>query len=84
MRNKKCNFPRGRGLGGSTLINYMIYTRGNRRDFDRWAKNGNTGWSFLEVLPYFQKFEKSMLDINASEDNFGKNGPLTVESLPYR
>lgn len=74
--------PRGKGLGGSTLINYMMYVRGNRDDFDRWAAEGNPGWSFDEVLPYFKKSEKSLLNID--NGYHGTTGPLNVDYVPYR
>lgn len=48
------NIPRGRVVGGSHNLNFMVYSRGNRRDFDSWASDyGATGWSYDEVLPYF-------------------------------
>ncbi len=50
--------PRGKGLGGSTLINGMIFVRGQPDDFDGWAQNGNRGWSWSDVLPYFRKLER--------------------------
>lgn len=50
-------WPRGRALGGSTVINFMMAIRGNRLDYDKWAEMGNTGWSYEEVLPYFLKSE---------------------------
>lgn len=88
MRDKKCNWPHGRGLGGSSIINYMIYTRGNPVDFDNWTKMGITGWSYNDVLPYFQKFEKSMIEHDSNETktngSLGQNGSLTIESARFR
>ena len=49
--------PRGKMLGGSSSINYMMYVRGHPGDFDAWAAGGATGWSYDEVLPYFRKSE---------------------------
>ncbi len=49
--------PRGKVIGGSSTVNYLAYTRGNPGDFDRWARNGATGWSWNDVLPYFIKSE---------------------------
>ena len=48
-------YPRGLGLGGSSLLNGMIYIRGNPADYDRWSDNGVAGWSYADVLPYFKR-----------------------------
>ncbi|RZI44124.1 glucose-methanol-choline oxidoreductase [Herbaspirillum sp. HC18] len=70
--------PRGKALGGSSSINAMMYVRGHRRDYDRWAALGNTGWSYDEVLPFFCKSEN-----NADTHNgyHGNDGPLHVSYL---
>jgi choline dehydrogenase-like flavoprotein len=70
--------PRGKGLGGSSAINAMVYIRGHRSDYDHWAALGNTGWSFADVLPYFKRSEN-----NADFDGeyHGKDGPLSVNKL---
>src|SRR3954447_2094486 len=46
--------PQGRTLGGSTAINGMVYNRGNPEDFDSWARRGNRGWAYADLLPYFR------------------------------
>ena len=45
----------GRGVGGGTLINGMLWNRGNAADFDTWAQLGNAGWTWQDLLPYFNK-----------------------------
>ncbi len=56
--NRIMYWPRGRTLGGSSSINAMCYVRGHAHDYDHWAQLGNEGWSYQEVLPYFEKFER--------------------------
>jgi choline dehydrogenase-like flavoprotein len=70
--------PRGKVLGGSSSINAMIYTRGHRQDFDGWAAQGNPGWSFAEVLPYFKRAEHNERGADAWH---GSGGPLNVMDL---
>lgn len=67
--------PRGRGLGGTSLINMMVYTRGNRADYDEWASLGNKGWGYDDVLPYFKRLEDNSR--GASEFR-AAGGPLKV------
>ena len=57
LGGRRLYLPRGRVIGGSGSINAMIYLRGHRADFDGWAADGCTGWSYDEVLPYFKRSE---------------------------
>jgi len=67
--------PRGRGLGGSSAINAMLYLRGNKWDYDNWAANGCPGWSHDEVLPWFKHSETNARGADAWH---GGEGPLHV------
>ncbi len=80
----RCLWPRGKMLGGSTSLNYMLYVRGNKRDYDQWAAMGNTGWSYNEVLPYFIKSEDNQNPYLAGTRYHGKGGYLTVGEAGYR
>lgn len=60
-KDGRCSIPRGKVLGGSSSINGMAYVRGNKEDYNGWAKLGNEGWSFDEVLPYFLKSEDNRI-----------------------
>lgn len=73
--------PRGRGFGGSSAINAMIYTRGHPLDYDEWARLGCVGWSWDEVLPYFRRAENNQRGADAWH---GDAGPLSVTDLRYR
>ncbi|CAG2104016.1 unnamed protein product [Medioppia subpectinata] len=80
--NRRSRWPRGRVLGGSSVLNYMLYIRGNSRDYDGWAKNGAYGWSWDEVLPYFIKSEDNRDPSIAYNGYHGVGGHLTVSSPP--
>ncbi|AQS40861.1 MAG: Oxygen-dependent choline dehydrogenase [Candidatus Tokpelaia hoelldobleri] len=76
MNNRRMDCGRGKGLGGSSLINGMCYIRGNALDYDGWAKmKGLENWSYLDCLPYFKKAETR--DIGGN-DYHGDSGPLHV------
>ena len=76
LDNRKLNYPRGRVVGGSSSINGMVYLRGNRLDYDGWARtNGLENWSFAHCLPYFKKMETSARGPTAFR---GADGPLKV------
>ena len=70
--------PRGRGLGGSSALNAMIYLRGQREDYDGWAADGAAGWAWDDVLPYFIKSERNERGANRFH---GDAGPLNVADL---
>ncbi|GLU34224.1 GMC family oxidoreductase N-terminal domain-containing protein [Trinickia caryophylli] len=73
--------PRGKGMGGSSAINAMIYTRGHPLDYDEWAQLGCRGWAWSDVLPYFRRAEGNVRGQNAWH---GADGPLTVSDLRFR
>ncbi|MFU8817888.1 MAG: GMC family oxidoreductase, partial [Pseudomonadales bacterium] len=76
LNGRSIGYARGKGLGGSSSINAMIYMRGQRSDYDQWAQLGNRGWSWDEVLPVFKKSE----DYQHGADAFhGSGGELRVE-----
>jgi choline dehydrogenase len=70
--------PRGRLLGGSSSINATWYVRGNRGDYDHWAQLGNRGWSYDELLPYFQKVEGNRDGVS---DTYGKDGAIMITEI---
>jgi choline dehydrogenase len=81
LQSRRLDHPRGKVLGGSTSINGMLYTRGHRADFDRWAaETGTSEWDYAHCLPYFRRLERSVGEI---EDAFrGRSGPHTVARNP--
>jgi choline dehydrogenase len=76
--NRSVTWPRGKGLGGSSLINGLLYIRGQHQDFDDWAALGATGWGYRELLPWFRKSER--YEGGASEYH-GADGELSVANL---
>jgi choline dehydrogenase-like flavoprotein len=60
------------------VIYFLLHTRGNKRDFDRWSEAGNYGWSYDEILPYFMKSEKANLGQYSDSPYHNRNGPLSV------
>ncbi|XP_076078478.1 glucose dehydrogenase [FAD, quinone]-like [Mytilus galloprovincialis] len=79
MKEQKGYWPRGRVLGGSSSINYMIYVRGSRHDYDRWETEGVMEWSYKEVFPYFLKIEDMKIAdlVNSAYHSIGGYLPLT-------
>jgi len=76
LGGRRMHCPRGKGLGGSSSINGMVYVRGNPADFDGWRDEGAAGWSYAEVLPYFRRAETRAEGGNAWR---GDGGPLRTQ-----
>jgi len=78
LKGRRDFHPLGRGLGGGSAINTLIYMRGHRSDYDEWAALGNPGWSYADVLPYFRKSENNQTH---RDEYHGNEGPAWVEDL---
>jgi choline dehydrogenase len=77
LNNRPIAHPSGKVLGGSSSTNATIYIRGNRGDYDGWAKLGNKGWNYQDILPYFKKSENNRRP-GISSEYHGTHGPLAV------
>ncbi|OUL18243.1 choline dehydrogenase [Nostoc sp. RF31YmG] len=78
LNYRKMFCSRGKVLGGSSSINFMMYVRGNPQDYDRWQELGNLGWSYLDILPYFKKSEHQQ---RGASEFHGVDGELSVTDL---
>ena len=76
--------PRGKVVGGSSSINGMVYVRGNAKDYDTWEAMGAQGWSYADVLPYFQRMEHwhGAEDAGGDAGYRGRKGPLHITRGP--
>ncbi|XP_054004437.1 glucose dehydrogenase [FAD, quinone]-like [Hylaeus anthracinus] len=84
MKDHRCSWPRGKALGGSTILNGMIYIRGNKKDYDTWEELGNPGWSYKSVFPYFKKSQDMRIDEFEGSPYHSTGGLQTVEYFKYR
>lgn len=80
MNNRSSAWPRGKVLGGTSVLNFMLYVRGNKNDYNHWASQGCEGWSWREVLPYFLKAEDQQDVEKVATGYHATGGPLTVET----
>ncbi len=80
LKGRRMRTPRGKMLGGSSGINYMVWVRGHPQDFDHWVELGAEGWSYDEVLPAFKRMEDLVLsnEITIDHDVHGTGGPVGV------
>lgn len=83
MNNGRCNWPRGKVLGGSSVLNYMLYLRGNKKDFDGWEAMGNSGWGYRDALYYFKKSEDNTNPYLSMSPYHSTGGYLTIGEAPY-
>ncbi|XP_074107898.1 glucose dehydrogenase [FAD, quinone]-like [Cotesia typhae] len=85
MIDKRCKWAKGKVLGGSSTINAMLYIYGNNNDFDSWAAEGNQGWGYEDVLPYFKKSVNYPHEVilKYGDRYYGSDGPLSVRSYNY-
>jgi len=80
--NRQCMFPRGKVMGGSSVLNYMVHTRANRRDYDLWESLGKTGWGYKSVLPYFLRSEDITIPELAMDTKYHSTGGYMAVSYP--
>ncbi|XP_023241593.1 glucose dehydrogenase [FAD, quinone]-like [Centruroides sculpturatus] len=83
LKEKRSRWPRGKVLGGCSVLNAMLYVRGNRKDYDQWVEQGATGWSWKEVFPYFLKSEDNTDLFVLSNGYHATGGYQTVSSPVY-
>ncbi|CAG9861261.1 unnamed protein product [Phyllotreta striolata] len=83
MNNGRCNWPRGKVIGGSSVLNYMLYLRGNKKDYDQWESMGNPGWGYQDALHYFKKSEDNKNPYLAKTAYHSTGGYLTVSEAAY-
>ena len=81
LNGRSIAWPRGKGLGGSSSINGLLYIRGNKRDYNDWRQMGNAGWSSDDVLPYFKKAENQE---HGADDFHGGDGPLYITDPTFK
>jgi len=83
MEDRRCVCPHGKGLGGSSMINAAIYSRGHPWDFNNWEALGNSGWSYNDVLKYFKKTENCFLG-DTCDSYHGTDGPFPTEFAGFK
>ena len=70
LGGRNVSIPQGKVVGGSSLLNRMLFHRGSREDYDRWEQLGNSGWGFDGLLAYFRKVSKTLLQTPATTNLF--------------
>lgn len=83
LRGNVCFMPRGKVLGGSSVLNFLIYQRGHPDDYNDWSRMGNDGWSYAEILPYFKKSENVRIKELRNSSYHGVGGYMDIEHSPF-
>lgn len=94
VNGKTMSQPRGKLLGGSSGINYLMYVRGSKKDYEAWAKLGNKGWGWEGMLPYFKKHQHldlppkphsnpQYMPIAGPDQYHGNDGPIHTSFNDY-
>lgn len=78
LNGRSINWPRGKVWGGSSSLNGLLYVRGQAEDYDQWRQQGNVGWAWDDVLPYFKRSEDNE---RGADDLHGSGGPLAVNDM---
>jgi choline dehydrogenase len=86
LHGRRMHWPRGKVLGGTSSINYMVYMRGHRDNYDHWRELGNEGWGYEDVLPYFRRSENNARQVETQAAEawarfHGTGGPLDVSDV---
>lgn len=77
-----CSWPRGKMVGGSGAMNGMMYVRGHSSIYNQWSTDGNSGWAYDEVLPYFKKSEMNLNPDEVEPGYHGYRGPMVIQKFP--
>ncbi|XP_067133599.1 glucose dehydrogenase [FAD, quinone]-like [Centruroides vittatus] len=83
LKNRQNKIVAGKALGGTTTLNYNLFVRGNKRDYDNWAKLGATGWDWNSVFPYFLKLEDNRDYRYVHNGYHGVGGNVVVNTVPF-
>lgn len=83
LRGNVCYMPRGKVLGGSSVLNFLIYQRGHPEDYNDWVRMGNEGWSYNEILPYFKKSENIKIKGLRNSTFHGVGGYLDIDYATF-
>ncbi|XP_058806789.1 glucose dehydrogenase [FAD, quinone]-like [Phymastichus coffea] len=86
FKNNQCKLRKGKVMGGSSVINFMIACRGTKSDYDEWGEaTGDPGWSYEGMLKYFKKLENANLTLVDADPKYrGTGGPVNIINAPYQ